>query len=319
MRALGDVFDPAAYPDVLVGLSEPDDAAVLDLGQGRALILTTDFFTPVVDEPYDFGAIAAANAMSDVWAMGGEPVLALNLVAFPPQLSAATLAELLRGGAEVVRSAGAVIAGGHSIQDKEPKYGLCVVGFAETSRLLKKGGARAGDVLFLTKALGTGTVTTALKRGIASAGELSAAVASMKALNRAASRAALVSGAKTTTDVTGFGFAGHALEMAEASGVRFRFDWERLPWLPGARRLAAEMVFPGGAWGNLEHFGGRVVRPSTLTEGEAMLLFDPQTSGGLLVAVPADRAADFTSSLEANGGSAWRVGEVVEGEGLEVL
>ena len=318
MRALGDVFDPAAHPDVLVGLTEPDDAAVLDLGGGRALILTTDFFTPVVDEPYDFGAIAAANALSDVYAMGGEPVLALNLVAFPPQLSAATLAELLRGGAEVVRSAGAVIAGGHSIQDKEPKYGLCVVGFAETTRLLKKSGARPGDALYLTKALGTGTITTALKRGLASTEELAAAVASMKTLNRAASRAALAAGANAATDVTGFGFAGHALEMAEASGVRFRFDWDALPWLAGARRLAAEMVFPGGAFNNQEHFGGRVARTRVLTDGEAMLLFDPQTSGGLLVAVPPGREAEFTRSIETGGGTAWQVGEVVGGAGLEI-
>jgi selenide,water dikinase len=318
LRALGDVFDPAAYPDVLVGLSEPDDAAVLDLGAGRALILTTDFFTPVVDEPYDFGAIAAANALSDVWAMGGEPALALNLVAFPPQLSAATLAELLRGGAEVVRSAGAVIAGGHSIQDKEPKYGLCVVGFGETPRLLKKGGAQAGDALYLTKPLGTGTITTALKRGIARADELATAVSSMKALNRAASRAALAAGAKSATDVTGFGLAGHALEMAEASGVRFRFVWSALPWLPGATRLAAEMVFPGGAFNNLEHFGARLVRSRTLTDAEAMLLFDPQTSGGLLVAVPPEGKVEFLANLRRDGSTAWSVGEVVAGQGLEV-
>lgn len=292
---------------------------MLDLGQGRALILTTDFFTPVVDEPYDFGAIAAANALSDVYAMGGDPVLALNLVAFPPQLSAATLAELLRGGAEVVRSAGAVIAGGHSIQDKEPKYGLCVVGFGETSRLLKKGGAQAGDALFLTKPLGTGVVTTALKRGIASGNEVSVAVASMKRLNRAASRAALAAGAKAATDVTGFGLLGHALEMAEASGVRFRFEWKALPWLPGALRLAGEMVFPGGAFNNLEHFGGRLTRVRTLTDGEAMLLADPQTSGGLLVAVPAAGMAEFTGSIGRAGEEAWLVGEVVDGAGLDIV
>ncbi len=319
MRALGDVFDRSAYPDVLVGLSEPDDAAVLDLGGGRALILTTDFFTPVVDEPYDFGAIAAANAMSDVWAMGGDPVLALNLVAFPPQLSAATLAELLRGGAEVVRSAGAVIAGGHSIQDKEPKYGLCVVGFGETSRLLKKGGARPGDALYLTKPLGTGTVTTALKRGIATEGEVTAAVASMKRLNRGASRAALAASATAATDVTGFGLVGHALEMAEASRVRFRLEWDALPWLPGALRLAGDGVFPGGAFANLEHFGARLARTRSLTDGEAMLLLDPQTSGGLLVAVPAAGAAAFTGALGRDSEEAWRVGEVVAGEGIEII
>ena len=250
--------------------------------------------------------------------MGGEPALALNLVAFPPQLSAATLAELLRGGAEVVRSAGAVVAGGHSIQDKEPKYGLCVVGFGETGRLLTKKGARPGDGLWLTKPLGTGTVTTALKRGLATEEESAAAVASMKALNRAASRAALAAGATSATDVTGFGLVGHALEMAEASGARFRFEWDALPWLPGARRLAGEVVFPGGAFNNREHFGGRVAQIRALTDGESMLLFDPQTSGGLLVAVPRGREADFTGSLEGAGGRGWRIGEVVEGDGLEV-
>ena len=282
------------------------------------MILTTDFFTPVVDEPYDFGAIAAANAMSDVWAMGGEPVLALNLVAFPPQLSAATLAEVLRGGAEVVRSAGAVIAGGHSIQDKEPKYGLCVVGFGETGRLLTKGGARPGDRLWLTKPLGTGTVTTALKRGLASEEELAAAVASMRRLNRGAARAARAAGARSVTDITGFGLVGHALEMAEAAGVRFRFEWSALPFLPGAARLAADMVFPGGAFNNQEHFGGRLARSRTLTDGEAMLLFDPQTSGGLLVAVPPAGEAEFERVLASEGASGWRVGEVVEGAGLEI-
>lgn len=256
--------------------------------------------------------------MSDVWAMGAEPALALNLVAFPPQLSAATLAELLRGGAEVVRAAGAVIAGGHSIQDKEPKYGLCVVGFGETSRLLTKAGARPGDSLWLTKPLGTGTVTTALKRGIATDEEAAAAVASMRGLNRAASRAALAAGARSATDVTGFGLLGHALEMAEASRVSFRFSWDALPWLPGARRLAEEMVFPGGAFNNLEHFGPRLVRTRPLTELEAMLLADPQTSGGLLVAVPAGGEETFRAALEREGGHAWRVGAVAEGAGLEV-
>ena len=272
-----------------------------------------------MDEPYDFGAIAAANAMSDVWAMGGEPVLALNLVAFPPQLSAATLAELLRGGAEAARAAGAVIAGGHSIQDKEPKYGLCVVGFGEVGRLLTKGGAQPGDSLWLTKPLGTGTVTTALKRGIATEEELAAAVASMKGLNRAASRAALAAGVRAATDVTGFGLLGHAVEMAEASGVRFRLDWEALPWLPGARRLAEEMVFPGGAFTNLEHFGPRLARTRPLSDPEAMLLADPQTSGGLLVCVPAAGEGRFLDSLVSCGARAFRIGSVLPGQGLEVL
>jgi len=250
--------------------------------------------------------------------MGGEPVLALNLVAFPPQLSAATLAELLRGGAETVRAAGAVIAGGHSIQDKEPKYGLCVVGFGEVGRLLTKGGAQPGDSLWLTKPLGTGTVTTALKRGIATEEELAAAVASMKGLNRAASRAALAAGVRAATDVTGFGLLGHALEMAEASGVCFRFDRDALPFLPGAARLAADMVFPGGAFANLEHFGPRLARSRPLSDAEAMLLADPQTSGGLLVAVPPGGEESFRETVERGGGQPWRVGEVAEGSGVEV-
>ena len=256
--------------------------------------------------------------MSDVWAMGGEPVLALNLVAFPPQLSAATLAELLRGGAETVRTAGAVIAGGHSIQDKEPKYGLCVVGFGETGRLLTKGGARPGDALWLSKPLGAGAVTTGLKRGLATEEEVAAAVASMKGLNRAASRAALDAGARAATDVTGFGLLGHALEMAEASGVRLRLEWNALPWLPGARRLAQEMVFPGGAFSNLEHFGPRLVRTRPLADDEAMLLADPQTSGGLLAAIPGGREAELLAALGRLGGSAVRVGRVVAGEGVEI-
>lgn len=256
--------------------------------------------------------------MSDVWAMGGEPALALNLVAFPPQLSAATLAEVLRGGAEVVREAGAVIAGGHSIQDREPKYGLCVVGFGEKARLLTKGGANPGDALWLTKPLGTGTVTTALKRGIATEEEAAAAVASMKRLNRATARAALAAGVRSATDVTGFGLLGHALEMAGASGVRFRFEWESLPWLPGALRLGEEMVFPGGAFGNLEHFGPRLSRTRPLADHEAMLLADPQTSGGLLVAVPPAGDARFVEALAAGGGLAHRIGEAVPGEGVEV-
>lgn len=257
--------------------------------------------------------------MSDVWAMGGEPVLALNLVAFPPQLSAATLAEVLRGGAEAVRSAGAVIAGGHSIQDKEPKYGLCVVGFGEVGQLLTKGGARPGDALWLTKPLGTGTVTTALKRGLATAEDLAAAVASMKALNRGAARAARAAGAKAATDVTGFGLLGHALEMAEASDVRFRFEWDVLPWLPGARRLAADTVFPGGAFNNLEHFGPRLTRSRPLSDAEAMLLADPQTSGGLLVAVPKGGEAAFAQAFADAGGQAARVGTVVDGAGVDVF
>jgi selenide, water dikinase len=301
-----------------VGIGEPDDAAAWKLDDGRALIQTTDFFTPVVDDPHDFGAIAAANALSDVYAMGGEPFLALNLVAFPPTVSAATLAEILRGGAEVVREAGAVIAGGHSIQDKEPKYGLVVTGFAPADRLLTKGGARPGDRLYLTKPLGTGTITTALKRGVATEAELGTAVASMRTLNRAASRAALAAGARGATDITGFGLAGHLAEMAAASGVSLRLRWKALPWLDGAMRHGAALVFPGGAFNNEEFFGPNVVFRLPLEKWERTLLFDPQTSGGLVVAVPPGAEGLFTGAIAREGGTAWEIGDVAEGSGVAI-
>src|SRR5512142_494650 len=213
LRPLSNMFAPEQYPDLLVGLGTVDDAAVYRLNDEQALIQTIDFFTPIVDTPYEFGAIAAANALSDIYAMGGEALFALNVAAFPPDLPAPIVAEILRGGADIVRSVGAAVAGGHTIRDEEPKYGLAVTGLGHPARLFTKGGARVGDQLVLTKPLGTGTITTALKRDQADPQHVEAAIASMVRLNRAAAQAAHASQVRGATDITGFGLIGHALEM----------------------------------------------------------------------------------------------------------
>ncbi len=298
-----------------MGLGAADDAAVYRLNDDLALVATTDFFTPIVDDAYAYGAIAAANALSDVYAMGGRPVLALNIVALPNDLPAHISAEIIRGGAEKAREAGVVIAGGHSIQDAEPKYGLIVLGFAHPKRLLTKGGARPGDVLVLTKPLGTGVITTALKRNLADPSDVAAAIASMMRLNREASEAALAVGARGATDITGFGLLGHAQEMAELSHTRLRFFFGALPWLPGALRYGEMGAFAGGAGSNRRYFESHVTFAESLNNAQRMMLWDPQTSGGLLVAVPPQRVDEF-HMLAASG--TWVVGEVLEGEGIEV-
>ena len=302
-----------------MGLSSADDAAVWKLNDSQALVLTTDFFTPIVDDAYDYGAIAAANSLSDVYAMGGRPLLALNLLAFPSNLPVEVSREILRGGAEKVREAGAVIAGGHSIQDEEPKYGLAVLGIAETVRLLTKGGALPGDHLFLTKPLGFGVTTTAHKRGLVGADELREAVDWMKRLNRAAGEVATRLELKTATDITGFGLIGHAMEMAQASRVGFELHFGNLPLIGCARKFAEAFTFPGGAFDNLEYYGRDTRLDAGLAEPERMLLFDPQTSGGLLLAVPEGRLEAFARAREAADLPAWEIGRVVEGQGITVF
>lgn len=319
MRNLGDLFPAAAHPNLLVGLGAPDDAAVYRLSDDLALIQTVDFFTPIVDTPYEYGAIAAANALSDVYAMGGEVLFALNLAAFPPDLPADLLAEILRGGADIVRSVGAAIAGGHTIQDKEPKYGLAVTGAVHPNRIFTKGGARPGDVLILTKPLGTGTITTAVKRGAVEAAHLEAAIASMMRLNRVAAQAAQAAGVRAATDITGFGLLGHASEMADASGVRLRIRFDALPWLPGALKYAEEWIFAGGAHSNHAFYNPLVTYTRPVADWQETLLHDPQTSGGLLIAVPADRLERFDAFCRAHGQEYWRIGEVTEGAGIEIV
>lgn len=284
------------------------------LDDQHALVVTTDFFTPIVDDAYSYGAIAAANALSDVYAMGARPILALNIAALPPQLPLDLSSRILVGLAEKVREAGAVIAGGHTIQDQEPKVGLAVVGLAHPDRLLTKAGARPGDMLVLTKPLGSGCITTAAKNDRAQAEDVAGAIDWMARLNRDAAEAAAQAGAQGVTDITGFGFLGHASELAHASGVTLRVSFDQVPFLPGARRYAEQWIFPGGSAANAEAFGGGAIFSPAVTEAERMLLFDAQTSGGLLVALPPGALDTFERAMQARDATWWVVGEVIPHE-----
>ena len=319
LRPLQNLFSTETHPEVLIGLGIADDAAVYKLNDKQAIISTTDFFTPVVDDPYDYGAIAAANAMSDVYAMGGEVLFALNIAAFPPDLDPAYIAEILRGGADKVIEAGGVIAGGHTIQDKEPKYGLAVTGLVHPDRIFTKGGARPGDRLILSKPLGTGTISTALMRDSAQPDHVAGMIESMKRLNCCAAVAGQVVGARAATDITGFGLLGHATEMTQAGDVRFRFWMRKVPLLPGATDYATDWIFPGGSHNNKAFYGHLVEFEAGIPEDRQMLLWDAQTSGGLLLAVPAKRVDDFFAECDEHEQPAWVVGEVLEGEGIEVV
>jgi len=320
---LREIFDESQYSDLLVGLASADDAAVWRLDDDRALVFTADFFTPVVDDPYAYGAIAAANALSDVYAMGGDPFLALNLAAFPSDLPEEIVSEIIRGSAEKVREAGAIVAGGHTIDDDEPKFGLAVLGFVSPDRVGIKGGAKPGDTLILTKPLGTGIITTAYKADMAEAPHMDAAVESMTRLNR---RAALLlrelDAIRGITDITGFGLLGHAYEVAVASRVRLRFEYEALPFLPGARRYADELLFPAMAGCNMEDYGANVAFEKELSYEERLLLFCPETSGGLLVSLSPQVAEAFVARRHQMGEWAWIIGQVLpeaEGAALQVV
>jgi len=281
---------------VLVDAASRDDAAVYRLSPDRALVATVDFFTPIVDNPADWGAIAAANALSDVYAMGGRPLFALNLVGWPRDvLPFEILGEVIRGAAEVTRRAGCLMLGGHSIDDPEPKFGLVVLGEAHPDRMLTNGSARPGDLLVLTKPIGTGILTTAFKRGRISEADLAPAVTIMTTLNDGAARAALESGVRCATDVTGFGLLGHLGNITAASRVGARVEFSRLPFLPRALELAAEGYVPGGTRRNYE--SAPVEWDPDLGETERLLAGDAQTSGGLLLAVPQSRAAGLLEAL----------------------
>jgi len=281
-------------------------------------VLTTDFFTPVVDDPYDYGAIAAANSLSDVYAMGGQPFLALNIAALPNDLPPQVSAEIIRGGAEKAREAGVVIAGGHTIQDQEPKYGLVVVGLVNPRQMLTKGGVKPGDQLVLTKPLGFGVTTTALKQDKADPADVAEAVSWMTRLNDKASRLAVSFGLHGGTDVTGYSLLGHGREMAQASGVGLRFNYAAIPFLRGARGYAEARIFPGGAQDNRAFFSPFVRFEGPLDRASQMLLFDPQTSGGLLLAVPPGQLAAFQQRAAEIEQPAWVVGEAVEGQDIWV-
>jgi selenide,water dikinase len=299
-----------APPELLVGLRSIDDAAVYRINEQQAVISTADFFPPVVDDPYAFGAIAAANALSDVYAMGGEALMAINLVAWPDALDPDILGEILQGGADIVAQAGAVIAGGHTVTDNEPKYGLAVTGMVHPEHILTKGGAQPGDYLLLGKPLGTGLITTAHKRDQVEAGDLDAALQSMMQLNRGASQALRRPGVHAVTDITGFGLLGHAWEMAAQSltGMSFRFD--ALPLLPHVRHYAEVGCITGGAHRNEAYLSPHVHFDERLDAFDRELLWDPQTSGGLFAAVDPKIWPELAAL--APGVMFWHIGEVIK-------
>jgi len=299
---------------VLVGLGAADDAAVYQLSDDLAIVETVDFFPPVVDDAYTWGAVAAANAMSDIYAMGGEVMFALAVAGFPRELDKAIVAEVFRGGADKVAEAGGVIAGGHTVIDAEPKYGLCVTGRIHPARVLIKGGLRPGDRLFLSKPLGTGVITTAGKDGAAPPDVLAGAVRSMCRLNRVAAQVARDFGATGATDITGFGFLGHALEMLVASGVGIALEAARLPILPGARALAEAGHFSGGMKRNRRHvesvLGSRLQIAGDVPTVLVSMLMEAETSGGLLFSIRPERAAGVLDAFRSAGEDAWEIGTV---------
>ncbi len=271
-----------------------------------------------MDDPYDYGAIAAANALSDVYSMGGKPLFALNISALPATLPLEITQTIVRGAAEKALEAGVVIAGGHSVKDEEPKFGLVALGIVKNDQLLTKSGARPGDRLFLSKPLGTGVITTALKRGLTSKDELADAVTWMKRLNRDAAQLAVDFGLHGATDVTGFGLIGHAMEMAEASGVSLRIHYSSIPLMKAAQKYAEAYTFPGGASDNMEYFSPKVTLEGELSINLLTLLYDPQTSGGLLIAVPEEKASQFQAEADARAIPMWQIGTVSTGSGIAI-
>ena len=301
--------------DLLVGLGAADDAAVYRLAPDLAIVETVDFFPPVVDDPWTWGAVAAVNAMSDVYAMGGEVLFALAVAGFPREMSKTIVSEVFRGGRDKVGEAGGVIAGGHTVVDAEPKYGLCVTGRIHPDQILVKGGLRSGDRVFLSKPLGTGVITTAAKNSVAKPEVLAGAVASMLRLNRVAARIARESGAKGATDITGFGFLGHAGEMVRASRAGLALEASRLPILPGTRELAEAGQFSGGMKRNRRHvdtiFGADLSIDPSVPGYLVSLLTESETSGGLLFSVAPERARTVLDAFRRLGEECWEIGSVI--------
>jgi selenide,water dikinase len=300
-----------ASDELLVGLDVADDAAVYRLTDEQALVVTVDFFTPIVDDPFIYGGIAAANSLSDIYAMGATPLLALNVAGMPADLPADIVGEIFRGGAEKAREAGIVVAGGHTVRDAEPKYGLVVVGTVRPEHLKRKGGAAPGDQLFLSKRLGTGVISTALRAGRAEVSQVEASCRSMLELNRDGAALALDLGATAVTDVTGFGLLGHLSEMVSAGSVGFELSYASLPWLPGAERWAEASSFPGGAHDNEAYFTGDVRFAESIAPWRRTLCFSPETSGGLLMTLPPENARRAESLAAEQGLALCRVGVAV--------
>jgi selenide,water dikinase len=310
-------FVPAEAEDLLVGLDPADDAAVYRLDDERALIFTLDFFPPVVDDPSDYGAIAATNALNDVFAMGGTPLLALSIAAFPEELPMEMLAEIFAAAEQQVRAAGGLLAGGHTIRDAEPKYGLAVVGMVHPKGIWPKNGAKPGDTLFVTKPLGTGLVMTGYKRGQAGTQQLERAIRWMRTLNNDAADVLRGLEPNAVTDVTGFGLFGHTYEVADRSGVRIRLESERFPAIDGALDAARQGVRTSGDPRNRD-FAGRHLTLEGVPEAFVALGYDPQTAGGLLISIPAERAAALEAEFESRKLFIRRVGRVEQGSGVVV-
>lgn len=303
----------SAHPDLLVGYNKADDAGVYRLNDSTALVQTVDFFPPIVDDPYFFGQIAAANALSDVFAMGGRPLTALNIVGFPAgKMPKQILADILRGGSEKIEEAGAVIVGGHSIKDNELKYGVAVTGIIDPRRIVTNAGVKPGDILFLTKPLGTGIITTGIKRKAVDTALTKRVVEQMAALNQTAAELMLKHGAHAATDVTGYGLLGHAFEMADASGVGFELLADKLPVLPEAIKLAGRGMNPGGANDNRAFLEGRVKIEDDIDPDLVQVMYDPQTSGGLLIAVAPERANHLSTDLSEAGLPSEAIGRAIE-------
>ena len=302
------------HDDLLVGFDTSDDAAVYRLTDDLAVVQTIDFFPPIVDDPYDFGAIAAVNALSDVYAMGGTPLLALNIVCFPEDLPKEVLGRMLRGGMDVAKEAGIVIAGGHTVKDREPKYGLSVAGVVRPDRIITNAAAAAGDDLVLTKPLGSGIITTAAKAGVTDDATLAGAVRTMRQLNRAASEAMVEARVKAATDITGFGLAGHLLGMLRAASTAAKIRFSDIPLLPGTRELAERGVVPGGTRNNLDAFDAEIAWDPAITDEEKLIFCDAQTSGGLLIAVRSESTHAVLEGLARRGIAGATIGRVVARE-----
>ncbi|WP_321969185.1 selenide, water dikinase SelD [Paraburkholderia tropica] len=306
---------PKHYPDLLVGLEVPDDAAVFRLNNQQAVVATTDFFMPIVDDPFDFGRIAATNALSDIYAMGGTPLFALAILGMPVNvLSRATIARVLEGGESVCLQAGLPVAGGHSIDSVEPIYGLAAIGVVHPDRVLRKGGARSGDVIVLGKPLGIGVLSAAFKKGMLDPDGYAALIGVTTQLNRAGTALASLNGVHAMTDVTGFGLLGHLLELCRSSDVGARIDYSSLPWIPGVRELAEAGCVTGASSRNWDAYGQQVSLGAGLLPNAKVLLTDPQTSGGLIVACEQEAADRVLACLAAGGNDCARViGTLVDG------
>jgi len=318
---LGDILKSFTLPKsdrLLVGIDGVDDAGVYQLDDDTALVQTVDFFPPIVDDPYIFGQVAAANALSDVYAMGGRPVTALNILCMPAALPPGVVADILRGGADKIAEAGAVVVGGHSVKDNELKFGVAVTGLIHPKKIITNGHACPGDKLVLTKALGTGIISTAIKQNKATTDETAAAEKSMTSLNREAAEEMVASGASAATDITGFGLAGHGFEMATASKVSMRIFFDRLQLLPGTLKHAEGGALTGGAGATKKYLGDRIRFDSNLSKPQQDIIFDPQTSGGLLIAIASEKASALVESLVSRGVVAAIIGEIIPSDTIAI-